>query len=54
MKPKFCENCKYLKPDGGCGRHKGCAKWRIWFDAEWRRIRKAAEKIKENRGGVPK
>ena len=54
MSPKFCEKCKHLRPDGGCHPGVRCSKWRYWFDAEWRRIRKAAEKIKENRGGVPK
>ena len=54
MSPKFCEKCKYLEPDGGCSHAKSCAKWRRWFEREWRRIRKAAEKIKQNRGGVSK
>lgn len=54
MGPKFCENCKYLKPDGGCDRAKSCAKWKAWFSREWTRIRIAAGKIKKNNGGVPK
>lgn len=54
MGPKFCEKCKCLEPDGSCRSAKRCSRWTSWFTVEWQRIRKAAEKIKENRGGVPK
>ena len=54
MEPKFCEKCKYFKPSGTCHPGVSCAKWRIWFEAEWRRIRRAAEKIKKDNGGAPK
>lgn len=54
MGPKFCENCKRLKPDGSCPRPKGCAKWQAWFAREWQRIRIAAGKNNKNNGGVPK
>ena len=49
MTPKCCKNCEHLLPSGACAWSQACAEWRKWFRREWRKIRKAAALITENR-----
>lgn len=35
-----CEKCKNKKSCGHIGRGENCEKWRSWFSAKWREIKK--------------
>lgn len=43
-----CDNCT-KKVGDTCGSFRSCLEWREWFSHEWNGIRKAAERMRENR-----